>query len=66
MSAVSTFLQYPLAYLRSSVSHWFTIPTVTESKKNYSIYAATETTEATKNNQAGRLSKHMQLLIAKR
>lgn len=46
------FIQYPLAYFRSAYSGWFDIPTVTESKKNCSIYAASSTTFDTRNNQA--------------
>ena len=52
MAMVSKFLQYPLAYFRSAYSGWFDIPTVTESKKNCSIYAASSTTFDTRNNQA--------------
>ena len=52
MAMVSKFIQYPLAYFRSAYSGWFDIPTVTESKKNCSIYAASSTTFDTRNNQA--------------
>ena len=52
MAMESKFLQYPLAYFRSAYSGWFDIPTVTESKKNCSIYAASSTTLDTRNNQA--------------
>ena len=52
MAMQCKFLQYPLAYFRSAYSGWFDIPTVTESKKNCSIYAASSTTFDTRNNQA--------------
>ena len=52
MAMECKFLQYPLAYFRSAYSGWFDIPTVTESKKNCSIYAASSTTFDTRNNQA--------------
>lgn len=52
MASSSLAVQYPLAYLRSSISGWFSIPTVTESVSGYSLYAASATTEATKDNQA--------------
>lgn len=52
MATESKYLQYPLAYFRSAYSGWFNIPAVTESKKNYSIYAASATTYDTKDSQA--------------
>ncbi|MBO5386825.1 MAG: hypothetical protein J6A59_01595 [Lachnospiraceae bacterium] len=52
MSKVSYRLQYPLAYLRSSYTGWFTIPTITSDAKGYTIYSASAATEATKDNQA--------------
>ena len=52
MAMECKFIQYPLAYFRSAYSGWFDIPTVTESKKNCSIYAASSTTFDTRNNQA--------------
>lgn len=52
MASVNTFVQYPLAYFRSAITNWFTIPTVTESKKNYTLYAASKTTYETRNQQA--------------
>ncbi len=45
-------LQYPLAYLRSAYTGWFTIPTITADVTGYTIYSATAATDATKNNQA--------------
>ncbi len=52
MASNSYRLQYPLAYLRSHYTNWFTIPTITNDVTDYSIYAASATTIATKNNQA--------------
>ncbi len=52
MSKVSYRLQYPLAYLRSHYTGWFTIPTITSDVQGYTIYSATAATEATKDNQA--------------
>lgn len=52
MASVNTFVQYPLAYFRSNITNWFTIPTVSESKKNYTLYAASKTTYETRNQQA--------------
>ena len=52
MASVNTFVQYPLAYFRSTITNWFTIPTVSESKKNYTLYAASKTTYETRNQQA--------------
>ena len=51
MSSESTYVQYPLAYLRSAYTGWFTIDTV-EKSGQYSLYAASETTSETKNRQA--------------
>lgn len=52
MANASTYVQYPLAYFRSQITKWFDIPTVTESVSHYTLYAASSTTEATKNQQA--------------
>jgi len=52
MASVNTFVQYPLAYFRSNITNWFTIPTVSESKQNYTLYAASKTTYETRNQQA--------------
>lgn len=52
MAKAGARVQYPLAYLRSHISGWFSIPTVTQSTANYSLYAATTATAATKDNQA--------------
>lgn len=52
MASSSLAVQYPLAYLRSAISGWFSIPTITESVPGYSLYAASATTEDTKDNQA--------------
>lgn len=52
MAEANARVQYPLAYLRSHISGWFSIPTVTQSTAGYSLYAATTATEATKDNQA--------------
>lgn len=52
MATAGARAQYPLAYLRSHISGWFSIPTVTQSTANYSLYAATTATAATKDNQA--------------
>ena len=52
MSNANYRLQYPLAYLRSYYTGWFSIPTITEDVTGYSIYSASAATDATKNNQA--------------
>ncbi len=52
MSTENRYLQYPLAYLRSAYTNWFEIPTVTTSQKGVSLYAASATTEETKDRQA--------------
>lgn len=52
MAEAGARVQYPLAYLRSNISGWFSIPTVTQSTAGYSLYAATTATETTKDNQA--------------
>ena len=54
MAAESYSLQYPLAYLRACTpgSNWFTIPTLTDSRQGYSLYAASAATETTKDQQA--------------
>jgi len=52
MSKPSEWVQYPLAYFRSTVSGWIDIPTIKESKEKYSLYAASAATEETKNQQA--------------
>ena len=45
-------LQYPLAYLRSAYTGWFSIPTITEDVAGYSIYAPTATDITNKDKQA--------------
>lgn len=52
MGAVGRHPHYPLAYLRSSITKWFDIPTVTTSQKGYSLYAASAATEVVKDRQA--------------
>lgn len=52
MAQESVYVQYPLAYFRSAVSNWFSIPTVTQSRKGYSLYSATAATAETKDKQA--------------
>lgn len=52
MATESYRLQYPLAYLRSSITKWFDISTVTESQTGVSLYAASATTNETKDRQA--------------
>ena len=52
MAAESHRIQYPLAYLRSAYTNWFTIDTVETSGTGFSLYAASETTAETKNQQA--------------
>lgn len=52
MSSASRYTQYPLAYLRSQITGWFDIPTVTTSTERYTLHAPTSVTEATRNNQA--------------
>ena len=52
MASAGAYLPYPLAYLRSEYTKWFSIPTVFESKQNYSLYAASKTTTQTKDQQA--------------
>lgn len=52
MASESMYLQYPLAYFRSQRTNWFDIPTVTSSQEQVSLYAASATTDATKNQQA--------------
>ncbi len=44
--------QYPLAWARSVFTGWFNIPTVNSSVKGCSLYAASSTTAATKDQQA--------------
>ncbi|MGN0480179.1 MAG: hypothetical protein ACI4EV_01260, partial [Lachnospiraceae bacterium] len=57
MSSVYLYLQYPLAYTRSSVGKWFDIPVVTKDKTGYSIYSAEAASDvALKENQAVILS----------
>ncbi|MBE5932842.1 MAG: hypothetical protein E7263_05405 [Lachnospiraceae bacterium] len=45
-------LQYPLAYLRAYYTGWFSIPTIEEDVKGYTIYAPTATDSTTKDRQA--------------
>ena len=52
MAAESMYLQYPLAYYRSTYSGWFNIPTITESVEGYAIYSASASSYETKDNQA--------------
>lgn len=52
MAAEGSFVQYPLAYLRSTLTGWFEMDTVTQSKTGCSLYAASKTNENTKNQQA--------------
>ena len=52
MASSGMYLQYPLAYLRSAVTGWFSIPTITSDVAGYTIYAPTSATDATKDNQA--------------
>ena len=52
MSAVSSGVLYPLAWLRSNYTKWFDIPTVTQSSTNYRLYAASTATWETRNQQA--------------
>lgn len=52
MASAGRYLQYPLAYLRGGMTNWFTIPTVEESRQQYSLYAASKTTTNTKDQQA--------------
>ncbi|MBQ8317518.1 MAG: Ig-like domain-containing protein [Lachnospiraceae bacterium] len=52
MASSGMYLQYPLAYLRSAVTGWFNIPTITSDVAGYTIYAPTSATDATKDNQA--------------
>ncbi len=51
MASQNAYVQYPLAYLRSVRSGWFQMDTVTTSR-SCSLYAASMTTEATKDQQA--------------
>ncbi len=52
MAAEGSFVQYPLAYLRSGITKWFGMNTVTASQKGCSLYAASKTTADTKDKQA--------------
>ncbi len=52
MASSGMYLQYPLAYLRSAITGWFNIPTITSDVTGYTIYAPTSTTDLTKDNQA--------------
>ena len=52
MGSVGRYPQYPLAYLRSSITKWFDIPTVATSQKGYSLYAASAAAESVKDRQA--------------
>ncbi len=52
MASASDYLQYPLAYYRSTVSKWFSIPTVTTDQKSYTIRAVSATDSSNKDNQA--------------
>lgn len=52
MSSESTYVQYPLAYMRSVYGGWFTIPELTESRSNITLPAASVTTAENKDSQA--------------
>ncbi len=52
MAMANKYVQYPLAYLRSAYTKWFSIPTVWDTTKNYSLYAASAATAQTKDRQA--------------
>jgi hypothetical protein len=52
MAADTYAVQYPLAYLRSAYTNWFSMDTVKESAEGVSLYAASAATDATKDKQA--------------
>lgn len=52
MAKTNMRVSYPLAYLRSAYTGWFSIPTVTNSKNGNTLYAASAATAATKDQQA--------------
>jgi M6 family metalloprotease-like protein len=52
MSLENHRVQYPLAYYRYKVSNWIDIPTVTTDQTQYSLVAASASTDENKNNQA--------------
>ena len=52
MSSESSYVQYPLAYMRSAYGKWFTIPTLTESANGITLPAASKTTAENKDRQA--------------
>lgn len=52
MSSVSAQVQYPLAYMRQSVSGWLELPVVSTNQSGYTLTAASATNQDNKNNQA--------------
>lgn len=52
MASQDKNVQYPLAYSRSQISGWFSMETVEKDRAKCSLYAASRTTSATKNQQA--------------
>lgn len=52
MARAHKYVQYPLAYFRSAYSNWFSIPTIRDTTKSYSLYAASAATAQTKDRQA--------------
>ena len=52
MAQTSTYVSYPLAYLRSTYSGWFHMDTITTSQTGYSLYSASAATNTTKDQQA--------------
>lgn len=52
MSATDYRMLYPLAYLRSAVSGWFSMSTVTQDTQGITLYAASKTDASTKDRQA--------------
>lgn len=52
MASTSYFLQYPLAYFRSAVSGWISIPEVTADQQGCTLYAPTTSGYEHRNEQA--------------
>lgn len=52
MASTSYFLQYPLAYYRSAVSGWISIPEVTNDRQGCTLYAPTTSGYEHRNEQA--------------
>ena len=52
MATESTYVQYPLAYMRYHYNGWISIPTLEESRQGLSLYAASAATEQTRDQQA--------------